>query len=81
MIVQRFPRNPKTHSAKHRTNPESKEVQECKADLLPVGEPHTLVHIEPENAGQTVGEPARKKSCDETEQVAEDRDRLCDDPG
>lgn len=80
MVVQRFPRNPETHSAKHGTNDESKEIQECKADLLPVGEPHTLVHVEPENAGQTVGEPACEEGCDETEQVAEDRDRLGDDP-
>jgi hypothetical protein len=80
MIVQRFPRNPEAHSAKHGTNDESKEIQECKADLLPVGEPHTLVHVEPENAGQTVGEPACEEGCDETEQVAEDRDRLGDDP-
>lgn len=81
MIVQRLPRNPETHSAKHRTNHKSKEVQKCKADLLPVGEPYTLVHVEPENARQAVGEPACEESCDETEQVAEDGDRLGDDPG
>lgn len=78
-IRNSFPRSPQAQHAYHNTREEEAHV-ERKLDRLSLGlEPRTLVHPQPEDTRQAVGEPADEEGGNEAEQAVEDGDGFGND--
>lgn len=68
----------RTHQAT--TNPHNNQIKRRKHNLPPRRKIKSPIHIQPENATQTVREPTSEQGHDQTKEIIEDGDGFGDNP-